>query len=113
LPKKAELVPIGGDAVCADCSNWKLENVREAAVVAVAVDEAVVGRGSGVDELGKEVEAGSKLAKGFGELVDRDEENVKPEGTIFGGAPDVLEADVDGVSTLGFPNEVAEEDQLG
>ena len=106
-------MPIGGDAVCTDCPNLKLEKVKDAAVVVVAVDEAAVGRGSGVDELGKEVEAGPKLAKGFVELVDRDEENVKPEGTIFGRAPDVLEAEVDGESTLGFPNEVAEEDQLG
>jgi hypothetical protein len=46
------------------------------------------------------------------ELLDKDEK-VKPEGGIFVGALDVLEAGVDEGRALGFPNEVVEEDQLG
>lgn len=114
LPKeKAELVPVGGEAVCLGCPKLKAGNVKGAIDVAIAVDEVVVGRRSGVNELRKEVEARSKLANGLVELLGRDEENVKPEGGIPVGAFNELEAGIDGGGTLGFPNEVVEEDQLG
>lgn len=106
-------MPVGGEAVCVDCPNLKSENEKGAAVVAVAVDEVCVGPDSGANELRKEVEAGSKLAKDLVEPLDKDEEKVKPEGGIFVGALNVLEAGVDEGRTLGFPNEVVEEDQLG
>jgi hypothetical protein len=114
LPKeKAELVPVGGEAGCVGCPKLKSGNAKGTIVVAVAVDEVVVGRRSGVDELRKEVEARSKLANGLVELLGRDEENVKPGGGMPVGAFDELEAGLDEGRTLGFPNEVVEEDQLG
>jgi riboflavin biosynthesis pyrimidine reductase len=42
---------VGGETVCIDCPNLKSENEKEAAVVAVVVDEVCVGPDSGVNEL--------------------------------------------------------------